>query len=303
MKKRIKFLVKFLFGIIILVYLFTKTSVQEFIHLLANANYKYYFWGVILYIIGQIISAKKWMILSQRLKFNYSFQRYLNLYFLGMFYNMFLPTNIGGDVIKVAKMRDEQPENIKRGVISVLSDRITGVLVLFVFVSAGFMYYKDIQIINAIGIFIICSTILGILGFTCVMKNENIIPEKYKNIHNLISLICEKKCVMKIIILSLIFHILLIIIHAFIAKMYNLNIPIMYYLLLYPITAIVASLPVSINGIGLKELVYVYMLKSFNIDNSTAILFAMTLNMIILFASLFGFIPYFSKNLKNQMNN
>jgi hypothetical protein len=77
--------------------------------------------------------------------------------------------------------------------------------------------------------------------------------------------------------------------------MYDMNIPFMYYLLLYPITAIVASLPVSINGIGVKEFVYVYMLRVFEIDTSSAIMFVMTYNMVVLFSSMLGFIPYIVK--------
>ena len=53
---------------------------------------------------------------------------------------------------------------------------------------------------------------------------------------------------------------------------------------------------------GLKEFVYVYMLKIFEIDTSEAVLFAMTFNMVILFASALGFIPYISKDKKAGQN-
>lgn len=84
--------------------------------------------------------------------------------------------------------------------------------------------------------------------------------------------------------------------------MYGLEIPFSYYLLLYPITAIVASLPVSINGMGLKELVYVSMLKPFGIDTATAIMFAMTFNMVVLFSGTIGFIPYMDIKRINKNN-
>lgn len=302
MKKRLKFFIKLFFGIGILVFLFSRTSVQEFVTLLGNANYLFFVFAVVLYVIGQVISAKKWMIISQRLQFKNTFRRYINLYFLGMFYNMFLPTNIGGDIIKVTKLKDDNEFSIKRSIISVMSDRITGACVLVLFILFGFLIYNSSKIINIVNGIIILFFLSGIAFFVYVMKNDNLIPEKFKNVYNLIKSLCEKKCIFNITILSLIFHLFLIVIHYCIAQMYNFNIPFAYYLLLYPITAIVAFLPLSINGIGLKEFAYVYMLKIFEIGTSEALLFAMTFNMVILFASALGFIPYISKDKKTEQN-
>ncbi len=299
MKKKLKFFLKLIFGIGILIFLFSKTSRQEFIHMLVNADYKFFIFSLFLYIIGQVVSARKWMILSQRLNFNNKFILYLRLYFLGMFYNMFLPTNIGGDIIKVIKLKNNEPLSTTKAIISVISDRITGVCVLVLFIILGSIFYHNLFWINIFNLCLILGSFIGIIIFIFVTKNKKLIPEKFIHIFESVLLLCEKKCIFKITFLSLFFHLLLIIIHYFIALMYNLNIPISYYLLLYPITAIVASLPISINGIGCKELVYVYMLKPFNIDTSSAVLFVMTFNMITFFASTLGFIPYISKDKNN----
>lgn len=299
MKDKIKFILKLLFGLGVLIFLFSKTSFKEFINLLANANYKMFVLIIFMYIIGQIISAKKWMILAERLRFKNSFIYYLKLYFLGMFYNIFLPTNIGGDIVKISTINDKKTHSIKRAVLSVLSDRITGLCILALFIILGFCLYHNSSILNFISTGIILSFIIGISLFVLIMRNKNLIPAKYKKIFNLILLLCHKRCLIEISIISVIFHLILILIHFCISQMYDINIPVGYYFLLYPITAIIASLPISINGMGIKEFVYVYMLKPFDIDASTSLLFAMTLNMAVIFASTLGFIPYMSKNQNN----
>ena len=298
MKKKIKFLLKLLFGIIILVFLFSKTSVQDFLHLLGSANYKFFIAALLLYITGQVISSKKWMVLAQRLNFDYPFSQYLRWYFLGMFYNTFLPTNIGGDVVKIAKINDENPHTYKRAIISVFSDRMTGFYILSFFIFMGSIFYHYDSLINCFNFGIISAVLIVTILFVILIKNPKIIPEKYKTIYDFVKLLCDKFCIIKITILSLLFHVFLIVIHYCIARMYGMNIPVLYYLLLYPIAAIIASLPVSINGVGIKELVYVYMLKQFSIDTSSAILFAMTFNMVALFSNLIGFIPYIGKDKK-----
>ncbi|MBR4632108.1 MAG: flippase-like domain-containing protein [Elusimicrobia bacterium] len=302
MKKNLKFFLKLFFGVGILVLLFSKTTVQEFVRLLIEADYKFFIFSLVLYIIGQIISAKKWMVISQNLNFEYKFSNYLKWYFLGMFYNMFLPTNIGGDVVKATKIKDNKPYCIKRAIISVLSDRITGLFVLVLFILCGCIFFNRIHWLNILNIVIIFSIFICTILMLYIVKKDNLIPEKYRNTRDLILLIFEKKCIIKFIFLSLIFHSFLIIIHYFIARMYGLEIPFSYYLLLYPITAIVASLPVSINGMGLKELVYVSMLKPFGIDTATAIMFAMTFNMVVLFSGTIGFIPYMDIKRINKNN-
>lgn len=291
MKKQVKFILKLVFGITILVILLSKTSIQEFMHMLLGAKYKYFALSLILYILGQIISAEKWMVLSERLNFNNSFFQYTKWYFLGMFYNMFLPTNIGGDIVKIAKLNDKKNNGLKRAAISVFSDRIIGVSVLFILILFGLFFYNSFTVLIMANIGVIIF-LCAILLFFYIYKNKNIISDKFKTIFNLIFSLCERKLLIKVIILSLIFHFVLIFIHYFIAQMYNLSIPFFYYLLLYPITAIVASLPLSINGMGLKEFVYVFMLKMFNISISEAILYAVTFNMVILFSSILGFIPF-----------
>ena len=295
MKKQIKFFLKLFFGLAILIYLFSKISFQEFWHFLYNAKYEYFIIALSLYILGQIISAKKWMLLSEYLHFNYTFFEYIKFYFLGMFYNMFLPTNIGGDFVKIAKLKDNKKNCIIRGIISVFSDRITGVFVLILFILSGFLFYNKLIWLNVINILIIISSLICILIFIYLIKNEQIIPKKVKIFFYYTKLLCSKTCIIKIITISILFHTLLVLIHFCIAQMYNFNIPLTYYLILYPITAITASLPLSINGIGLKEFVYVYMLKLFHIDASGAILFAMTFNMVVFFASTIGFFPFITE--------
>ena len=216
---------------------------------------------------------------------------------------MFLPTNIGGDVIKATKIKDNKPYCIKRAIISVLSDRITGLFVLVLFILCGCIFFNRIHWLNILNIVIIFSILICTVLMLYIIKKDNLIPEKYRNTRDLVLLIFKKKCIIKFIFLSLIFHTFLITIHYFIAQMYGLKIPFSYYLLLYPITAIVASLPVSINGMGLKELVYVSMLKPFGIDTATAIMFAMTFNMVILFSGTIGFIPYMDIKKINKKNS
>lgn len=294
MKKKIFKTLKLIFGLCVLWFLFSQTHAKEFLYLLKNANYKWFILGVIFYIFGQIISAKKWEIISSYLGFKKTFLDYLNMYFLGMFYNSFLPTNIGGDVVKIVKLNDKSENSGKKALTSVLFDRLSGVAVLIGFIIVGFVVNN---IKNSIlNILLYCLVLLSILGCFLVFyisKNPNIFHSKFKKyIEILLVPILKKDCLISILAYSIIFHIIVIVIHYFIAKMFNFSITPSYYLLLYPISAIAAALPISVGGIGVKEFAYVYMLKFVGIDTSSALIFSLSFSMIILFSSLLGIIPF-----------
>ena len=189
MKDKIKFILKLCFGLGILIFLFSKTSFKEFITLLGNADYRMFILIVFMYVIGQIISAKKWMILAVRLRFKSNFMYYLKLYFLGMFYNIFLPTNIGGDIIKISAINDKKPHSIKRAVISVLADRITGLCILAFFIIFGCCFYHKNNILNFIGIVVVLSFLFVVSFFLYIIRHKNLIPSKLKKIFDCIILL------------------------------------------------------------------------------------------------------------------
>lgn len=296
MKKKFLKILKLILGLCILCFLFSQTNAREFLNLLKNANYQWFIFGLILYVTGQIISAKKWEVISEYLGFKKSFSDYVSMYFLGMFYNSFLPTNIGGDVVKIVKLNDKSENSGKRALASVLFDRLSGVAVLVGFIIIGFMINNtDNSTLQIVSYSLILLLILGCILTFYIAKHPDILHSKFKKyIETLLVPIFNKDCILGIIVYSVVFHIIVIAIHYCIAQMFNFPISTSYYLLLYPISAIAAALPISVGGIGIKEFVYVYMLKMIGIDTSSALIFSLSFSMIILFSSLLGLVPFFN---------
>lgn len=296
MKKKILKILKLILGLCILCFLFSQTSAREFLNLLKNVNYQWFIFGLILYVTGQIISAKKWEIISEYLGFKKSFSAYVSMYFLGMFYNSFLPTNIGGDVVKIVKLNDKSENSGKRALVSVLFDRLSGVAVLVGFIIVGFMINNtNNSTLQIVSYSLILLLILGCIFTFYIAKHPDIFHSKLKKyIETILVPVFNKDCILGIVVYSVVFHIIVIAIHYCIAQMFNFPISTSYYLLLYPISAIAAALPISVGGIGIKEFVYVYMLKMVGIDTSSALIFSLSFSMIILFSSLLGLVPFFN---------
>jgi glycosyltransferase 2 family protein len=80
-------------------------------------------------IAAQIVSAVRWQWLARPLGFDGSLWRYINAYFVGMFFNLLLPTSVGGDAIRAVYLNARSGCKVA-AVLSVLLDRLSGLLVL-----------------------------------------------------------------------------------------------------------------------------------------------------------------------------
>ena len=103
---------------------------------LARANWALWAAGLGVYLFAQAVSAVRWRMLARVQGFGGSPGRYLAYYFIGMFFNLLLPTSIGGDMVRAVvpgHARGVGPAREKRraaAFLSVFGDRINGLVAL-----------------------------------------------------------------------------------------------------------------------------------------------------------------------------
>src|SRR5262245_32807809 len=90
--------------------------------------------GLILYPIAQIVCAIKWRYLARALGIHRELKPMVGLYFIGMFFNLFLPTSIGGDITRVLYL-DPSSGKTRNSLLSVLVERGTGVIAMLILAS------------------------------------------------------------------------------------------------------------------------------------------------------------------------
>src|SRR6056297_2106190 len=100
--KKIKILLKILLCIILISILFRKLDFADLHNVLENSSLLLFLPAFLLLFINTLISTLKWRILlkADGLKIKYSFL--LQSYMVGTFMNMFLPSSVGGDIVRIA---------------------------------------------------------------------------------------------------------------------------------------------------------------------------------------------------------
>ena len=89
--------------------------------------------GLLGYGCVELISAWRWQILLRVQHFALSFRRVLALTMTGVFFNFFIPGGTGGDAVKMFYLVKETPGRRGLAVLSVVVDRLIGLLALIVF--------------------------------------------------------------------------------------------------------------------------------------------------------------------------
>lgn len=285
-------------SVILLIFFASQVNLNQTLSMIANTNYAFLGLGLILYFIGQTISAYKWSIIATTIGFKRKFTEYLQFYYIGMFFNLFLPSTVGGDVGKAFYLSKGETNGRKAPAIyTVLAERTSGLAVLAWLGTIALLTPMGDTFPDALKYIAITLSLAIIIGaplFPVVMgkffSENNWIN---RSLMNDVMVFWNTKLTLQCLGLSLIFHLIIISIHILISMALHLNVSIWYYFAIYPIVAIIGFIPIAFNGIGVREGAYIYLLNKVGVVESGAgLAFGILWFSIIVVASLVGGIVY-----------
>ena len=122
--------------------LIAQVNVNQLATILLSSRGSYLIAAAALMILGTALRAVRWQALLRPLNIHVPLRLLVHWFFVGSFFNLFLPTGLGGDAVKMAKLGQYSrrgPEAIG----TTLVDRATGLWVLFVLalVALPFSYH------------------------------------------------------------------------------------------------------------------------------------------------------------------
>src|SRR5262249_20351426 len=97
--------------------------------------------AIVLYLVAGMISFQRWHVLLRAVHVDARFWRVQKLAFIGLFFSNVIPGMTGGDLVKAIMVARDHPEQRPAAVLSVIIDRIIGLLGL-VFVAVGALLFQ-----------------------------------------------------------------------------------------------------------------------------------------------------------------
>lgn len=239
-----------------------------------QSNFLWLIPALFLYILSKAVSAFRLNILQRHIPINFDELQNLKLYFIGMFYNLFLPGGIGGDGYKGYYLKKKFETPLKPIISALFLDRFYGLAALFLLLFTGLLFTTIKQHVApwiywgivALYILVIPVTWLiikfifpkflppfgKVLGFSLVVQGIQIL---------------EALCIIKAIGIA--------------SGWLN-------YLVLFLASSIAAVLPISVGGVGVRELTFVYGQELLNINKAEAVAFSLIFFVINAISSFIG---------------
>jgi uncharacterized protein (TIRG00374 family) len=279
------FLGKILVSTLLLTTLFWRVDRSTFIRTIQALPLKVFLGCAGLYILGYLISTFRWQRLLLAEGIRLPLWRLTLVYFEAAFFNLFLPTLIGGDIV-----RGYAIYRITRGhdasIASILADRLSGfaALVGIALIALGLAYGQihDPQVAGMIlavaAAFTLmiavllddrmkerASGLLRIIGLTRFQAKLHGMVEALQRYRG------HRRALGQAIALSVLLQVLIIVTYYLIGSGLNLGVPIAYFFLYVPLVTFAAMLPVSVAGLGVREGGVVYFFARVGVDAATAL--------------------------------
>jgi glycosyltransferase 2 family protein len=309
-------LMKLLVSAGLLVFFFTRIHIERFFDTLAGADFSYVAIGLIVYLATQLVSALRWAILARPLGFDTRYKDFSLYYLIGMFFNLFAPSTVGGDVTRVYYLARDGEKDRKKGwatstvpaAVSVFMDRAVGMAVLVWLGAAGLALFPYYAVPSAIRSLTFAISLALVAGGLLAPLLRRILPDDGHPIVVKLRLAIRAYhahwgVIPQAVLLSLALHLVQAWIHVLMGKALQINVPFSFCIILYPLVGTFAALPVSLNGIGLREGGYLFLLGLIGITAEKGIAFGLLLFLIVAVDSLIGGLLFLIKKSSKPVDD
>src|SRR5688500_173010 len=148
-------------------YISTKIDFNRAWAALLQARWTFLFLAVLSFMFSKLLSAFRLNINFRNINIRISEWRNIKLYWLGMFYNLFLPGSISGDAYKVVILTRKFKAPYKKTTVAVLLDRFSGLLALGIILSIYGVLVLDNKWYDAV---LIAGSLLAILALYLAVR-------------------------------------------------------------------------------------------------------------------------------------
>lgn len=293
----------------LLVWVFRK-DIPDIAAALRRVNPPYFLTAITFSIASLVVVSQRLrMILRvQGLRLTLGESLYLN--FIGNFFNNFLPTAIGGDLVK-AYYATKKSEKKLESFSAVFFDRFFGFLSIGLLAFLGIVFMngriRDPKLFWGCLIFSVVVLIAFILFFNkgitrAIFSKALDLPafqngSKSRKLYNALNAYKEHKIiVIKVILISLLAQVVAVVSLYYIVKSISQDISFFNLLLVTPLVSVASMLP-SINGLGVREGAFVIFLGEFISKENAAAVSILFLAMVLIMSFIGGILYLFSGKL------
>jgi glycosyltransferase 2 family protein len=291
----------------LLVYLFRSVSWSTLLEALTRVHPGSLLVGLILGASGIVLSAYQWRGLLRAETIRSDLVELIKLYIVGITFNHCLPTGMGGDAFKAFYV-GRASHNTIGATSAALLCRITGFIGMLCLVVPILIVLHERFPLTLVVEFAVLCLLVGIVsvGMLLLMFIVPGITKRVARRNRFLTILtgigsalhksmCTPRSLSAAIACGTGFWLIAVLNCYVYAEALGMQEHLMFYFLAVPLVAIVACLPITINGFGVREGIFVYVFSFAGVTPTTALLLAFLLDLQSLCFAGIGCVIYLTQ--------
>lgn len=263
-------------------YLLRATEVERIWRAWADADVQMAIVALLLQLGGIAVSTWRWSLLIPRSAADgvqVGYRRLFGLYLVGQFVNNFLPTAVSGDVVRGAQLG--RRVGVVNAATSVFLERLSGFVVVGVMANVGILVASSTAVQNVrtdprISLLVFVAAVAALVMLAVTVRSRSAAGA------------LRPRTVIAVVALSVVFQATWVAVHVACGAALQIGAPLVVYVLLAAVTDIVGLVPVFVNNLGARELVFTQYLSQIGLPQSRSLALAFLVFTVRLVVSLLG---------------
>ncbi len=291
-------------GLLIFLFKFKKIDIKEILTLLSQINPFLFILAFLVFFIDFLLGFLRWRMLLKITKAEFSDKRLFLSYFGSQFFNLFVPSFIGADIMRSIDI-GAHLKDVKKVAATVFLDRISGFIGLFLVAIIPLIFgFRQIKVPAVyLTIFILALILIVILFFmfhertflkiTKHLANRGELQDTIKTLYQEIFYFrSHPKPLMRNILISILIQALLPVVYLLLILALKFKFNPLILFILVPIIGAITAIPISIGGLGVRDNATESLFSKFGLSKNISATVSLVIFLFILIISIFGGIIY-----------
>lgn len=293
---------KVVVSVLLFAWAFRRVSWDSIGPVLGHANPAWVFAAVLLLLTSHLLASYQWRRLLVTVGVELPFWKVAAYYHVGLFFNNFLPANVGGDLARtldVARSGSTRTTALS----TVLLDRLIGTVALggvaVVSTIPAIDHYHLAAAYGGVLAFFIAAVLMlravlepralaALEGVLAAIGLASLSPALDRLSAQLATFRGQRRLLLELLCVALVVQVMRIGVHVLFARALGLHIPTAYFFLFVPLVAVIVSLPISLNGIGVREGAGILLFGMVGLDRGSAFALQFGTYLVAVGVSLIG---------------
>lgn len=293
---------KVVLSLALMAFVISRVPLARVLEIVERARVEWLVAAWLLLLLSNVLGAYQWNRLLQAVGIRIPFWKVCAYYHVGLFFNNFLPANIGGDIARVLDASRHQTSRAA-AFSTVLMDRVIGTVAL-----AGLAVVSTLPLLNRFHLSMIYVFLLGFFLLSAAVMWAVLHPAFLSFLDRVLGRIgmaalrprldglaahlgvlrVRRGLMTELMGVALVVQVSRVLVHALVAVALGLAIPVRYFFLFVPLLAVIVSLPISLNGIGVREGAGIVVFGLIGVSGAEAFTLQFSVYLVALVVSLLG---------------